>query len=447
MLKLAHRFVVLAATAAGAWFATSPALAVPFTTTTGDPGSADSYVQLGSTTNFGNATDVVIKDNGTGTTTRKGYLRFGLPEGGTTSASLDLTVSINNEGGVGVTPQTHSVNVWGLRDGNAGEAWIEGNGGADNSPAGEIVFSNAPANVTTNNHFTSGAVFLGRYSVSNTAVGGVNTFNAGTLNMFLNEDTNGNATIMLQRNGGNSGHNLAYASDEHATLAAPAISGNTAGVGLINITTGQGLGADTFVQQGSATTNFGSSTDLTIKGGTGTTTRKIYLRYDLSSLAGTDALGAALNFDVTLNNGGGTPAGPAEDFTVEVFGLLNGDPDELWNEATINWNNAPANTTDNNLVLAEVVSLGSFIVPASVAPYGVMFSSAALVDFINADTNGVATFILRRSAGGSANLIFGSDESSANAPRLSLLVAVPEPATGLLGLLSAMVLARRRRAA
>ena len=320
-------------------------------------------------------------------------------------------------------------------------------GGADNSPAGEIVFSNAPANVTTNNHFTSGAVFLGRYSVSNTAVGGVNTFNAGTLNMFLNEDTNGNATIMLQRNGGNSGHNLAYASDEHATLAAPAISGNTAGVGLINITTGQGLGADTFVQQGSATTNFGSSTDLTIKGGTGTTTRKIYLRYDLSSLAGTDALGAALNFDVTLNNGGGTPAGPAEDFTVEVFGLLNGDPDELWNEATINWNNAPANTTDNNLVLAEVVSLGSFIVPASVAPYGVMFSSAALVDFINADTNGVATFILRRSAGGSANLIFGSDESSANAPRLSLLVAVPEPATGLLGLLSAMVLARRRRAA
>ena len=85
MLKLAHRFVVLAATAAGAWFATSPALAVPFTTTTGDPGSADSYVQLGSTTNFGNATDVVIKDNGTGTTTRKGYLRFGLPEGGTTS--------------------------------------------------------------------------------------------------------------------------------------------------------------------------------------------------------------------------------------------------------------------------------------------------------------------------------------------------------------------------
>ena len=428
--------------------AATNALAVPYSTTTGGAGGADSYVQLGAaTTNFGTDPDVVIKDNTTATTTRKGYLRFGLPSGGYTSAAMDLTVSINNEGGGGVTPQTHSVNVWGLRDGNAGEAWIEGNGGTDNLPPGELIWNNAPASVVGNNHFTSGAVFLGRYSVANTAVGGVNTFSAATLNMFLNEDTNGNATIMLQRNGGTAGHNLAYASDEHATLAAPVISGNTAGVGLLNITTGQGQGADTFVQQGAATTNFGSDVNLTIKGGTGTTTRKAYLRYDLSALDGANALGAALNLDVTLNNGGGAGPGPAEDFTVEVFGLTDGDAGELWDESTINWNNAPANTVDNNL-LGNAVLLGSFIVPASVAPYGVMFSNAALLNFVNADTNGVATFILRRTAGGSANLVFGSDEhGTANAPRLSLLVAVPEPATGLLGLIGLVAMARRRRAA
>ena len=428
--------------------ASTNALAVPYSTTTGTGGGADSYVQLGAaTTNFGAAADIVIKDSAAVGTTRKGYLRFDLPDGGTTSASLGLTVSTNNEGGVGVTPQVHTVNVWGLRDGNAGEAWIEGNGGADNLPAGELTWNNAPANVTANNSFTSGAVFLGRYTVASTAVGGVNTFNAATLNMFLNEDTNGSATIMLQRVGGNGGHNLAYASDENATLAAPVISGNAAGVGLLNITTAQGLGADAFVQQGSATTNFGSGADLTIKGGAETTTRKVYLRYDLSSLGGTDALGAALNLDVTLNNGGGTPAGPPEDFTVEVFGLNNGDFGELWNEGTINWNNAPANTTDNGL-LANAVSLGSFIVPESNAPYGVMFSSAALLNFINADTNGVATFILRRtSAGTTSNLVFGSAEGTAGAaPRLSLLVTtIPEPATALTGLLGMALLAVRRR--
>lgn len=417
----------------------STAMAVPYSVSTGFGNGADSYVQLGAAgSNFGAAADVVIKDTAGGSTTRKGYLRFDLSGGSTAfmNAEVDLTVSINNEGGSGVTPQNHTVNVWGLKNGNAGENWGEGT----------INWTNAPANVTTNNEFTTGAVFLGRYSVAATPVGGVNTFNAGTLGIFLAQDTNDSATIMLQRDGGTGAHNLAYASDEHGSLAAPTINADTIHAQVLNITTNVGVGADAYVQQGAATTNFGSDANLVVKGGAGTTTRKAYTRFDLSALGNRDALAAGITLDVTTNNTGGVA--PAADFTVEVFGLVNGDAGELWSEAGINWNNAPANTTDNNL-LVNAVLLGSFLVPASAVPYSVTFSNAALLNFINADTNGAATLIFRRTTGGGENLAFGSGENTAVSPPTLTLIAnvIPEPTSALLGLIGLAGLARRRQRA
>ncbi len=426
------------ALAAGLGLATlfaSQVQAVPFQVDSGFGNGADTFVQLGSATNFGNSADLTIKDSGAGTTTRKAYIRFDLSGGSAAyiNSQIDLTVSVNNEGGSGVTPQVHTVNVWGLRDGNAGENWDELT----------TVNSNAPANVPTNNFLTTGAVFLGQYTVPNTPTNGVNTFSSPNLDAFLSQDTNGSATIILQRTGGNGGHNLVYASDESAVRPGPVLSANAFNGTVLNITTNDGIGADAFVQQGAATTNFGNSA-LVIKGGAGSTARKVYTRFDLANKGELDALGAALTFDVAGNNTNG--AAPPAAYTVEVFGLADGDAGEFWDESTINWNNAPANTTDNNL-LANAILLGSFLVPASEVGYSVMFSSQEMLDFINSDENDAVTFIFRRTNGGGTNLTFASGESTAfNPPTLTLIMpAIPEPATALLGVIGLSALAARRR--
>jgi hypothetical protein len=82
----------------------------------------------------------------------------------------------------------------------------------------------------------------------------------------------------------------------------------------------------------------------------------------------------------------------------------------------------------------------------------VSFSNTALTNFINADTNGVITLMLRRSggnAGGTNNLAFRSKEfdDGVGDPTAPTLTITPVPEPGTLALLGAGTLAliRRRR--
>ncbi|GAB6164848.1 hypothetical protein JCM19992_08480 [Thermostilla marina] len=246
----------------------------------------------------------------------------------------------------------------------------------------------------------------------------------------------------------------------------------TASASPVWITTEDGQGADAFVQGGAtAETNFGSIENVVVKNGpfNDQFARKGYLRFDLGQTLGGPISAATLALTVTANNSGGGNPAPAN-FTVDVFGLVDGFAgvdntansstaddadvhDEFWPENLIDWNSAPANVTSSGFDLdANALLLGSLAVTTGdVVGTTVFFSTPELVDFLNDDTNGVVTLILRRSgatAGNGPNLAFASKENSVYAaPTLLLDANLPEPSAWLLGLLAVpgLVYLRRRR--
>ena len=201
---------------------------------------SDTYVRLGlATTNFGNAPDIPVKNSGASSTTRQGYLRFDVSSllGETIQdVTLSLDMTTNNNGGnpQDPTPAAYTITVYGLNDGNVGETWVEGNGGTDNTPAGEINWNNAPDNDTANNGILgTDTTNLGSFVTP--AINPANnggpvpvTFSSQALADFVTSDSDGNATLILVRTSANGvGNNLAFASKEHATAGAPALAINT----------------------------------------------------------------------------------------------------------------------------------------------------------------------------------------------------------------------------
>lgn len=77
--------------------------------------------------------------------------------------------------------------VYGLTNGS-GESWVEGNGGTDNNPAGEITWNNAPTTMT----------LLGSFTGSGT---GYKTFTSTTLTNFVKADTDNQVTIIVKTTG------------------------------------------------------------------------------------------------------------------------------------------------------------------------------------------------------------------------------------------------------
>lgn len=263
-----------------------------------------------------------------------------------------------------------------------------------------------------------------------------------------------------------------------ACCAGPALNARAT---LYSITTGLGQGADTFVVASAGNTPpygpQGSAVNITLKNGTtvDATSRKGYLRFDLSAINLEIVTNVTLSLTVSMNNGGGTPVGPPQNFTVQVFGLTNGFAgvdgkwgtpdgdllddvdihDEFWPESVIDWDSAPASVTNHGQnFTSDAVLLGSFPVTSSqtIGARVTMLSTVAFVNFLNYDDNGVVTLMLRRSGGtaaGSPNLSFYSKEFSIGVatddPEL-MIQTIPEPATAtLVGLAAVILLGCRRR--
>ena len=230
----------------------------------------------------------------------------------------------------------------------------------------------------------------------------------------------------------------------------------------LTITTADGVGADTYVRwregEAETDTNYGDATtvrvlDPRILNSTAfSNTRKPYLRFDLSAV-GDDVVTAA-TLQLTY---AGTATGELRDSEIQVFGLDDGDPGESWGELDITWTNAPGNFQSCCNFDGNVTSfLGEFTREGDL-PAGeiVSFSSAALLNFLNADTDGQVTLMLAGVGNGDPGVFsaFTSKESAnvangtAQAPTLELdVVPIPEPGTAaLLGLaLGALATARRR---
>lgn len=103
--------------------------------------SADAYVRGGvyAAYNFGNANVISAEDHTNGTYDYQSYLRFDLSRvvGQVESAILKLTpIRL----GSGVSSMTLRLRL----APDAGDGWIEGNGGRDNKPTGELTWNNQP---------------------------------------------------------------------------------------------------------------------------------------------------------------------------------------------------------------------------------------------------------------------------------------------------------------
>jgi hypothetical protein len=171
--------------------------------------AADAYVRAGAytDTNYGDAGSLVLK-NASNDFNRQVYFRFAV-SAPVAEASIDLTVATNNEGGGGTTPQTFTVEVYGLAEA-LDDSWTEA----------EITWNNAPGNDTATHGFTEDATKLGSFLVEETPSGGSVSFTDPNLISFINQDTDHQITLMLRRTTGtSSSHNLVFASKEHATHA------------------------------------------------------------------------------------------------------------------------------------------------------------------------------------------------------------------------------------
>jgi hypothetical protein len=177
--------------------------------------TADTFVRGAENgdTNYGNNSSVTIKNaNGNGYD-RKGYIRFDV-SGTIMEASLDLTVSTNNDGGGGTTPQTFTIEVYGLAE-SLDHTWTEN----------DITWNNAPGNDTSSSAFAEEATLLGSFIVEPLPVGNMVSFSDPNLVDFINSDTDNQVTLLLRRTAGtSSSHNVAFASKEHTSYSAPTLN-------------------------------------------------------------------------------------------------------------------------------------------------------------------------------------------------------------------------------
>jgi len=213
-----------------------------------------------------------------------------------------------------------------------------------------------------------------------------------------------------------------------------------------------GLGADAGLGSDSGFSDTGafgtSGTTMEVRANDTATSRNRLgiLRFDLTDITG-DVSGASVTLYETGNNSR----------TVSVYGLVDGDAGESWDEATISYSTAPAISAITGTSgapatafdAARTVLLGTFNTTASTTE-NLTFSGAALDAFLAADTNDLVTLYFYRDGGGAVTLRtkeFNYTGTIGAPPTLTLPNAeVPEPAAlSLLGMGALALSARRRR--
>jgi PKD repeat protein len=200
----------------------------------------------------------------------------------------------------------------------------------------------------------------------------------------------------------------------------------TAGSSTIVTTTVARSGVSGVVQQDD-TGNFGGASWHVKNASQAALTRKAYLRFDLGAPAG-PVEGAHLDLVVHLidESIGDT------DQVLNVYGLTDESMDQ-WDPATTTWSVAPGNDTASKFAAdpARTDFLGTIELDFNgdkAAPVGstVTFDTGALTAFLGADTNGLVTLIIGRTANpkSSVNLLFKGD-SSASPPSLTITRSEP----------------------
>ena len=215
--------------------------------------------------------------------------------------------------------------------------------------------------------------------------------------------------------------------------------------------------ADSYIDSGAQSTNFGSDSQLFLRGGSvaGGTVEKLYYQFDVGGILAAGEVFDGVELSITTNGSqGSSPSG----FDWTLHGIT--DNNDSWTESTITWNNAPKNdTSGTGVVSTGTATLTNFTfapVPAGSDTYTI--SGAGLDEYVNwkagaiadpygngAATDTVATLIVTSNS----NLlgrILSLEGTSLNEPQLSYTV-VPEPSAfgALVGAAAFALVLRRRR--
>jgi hypothetical protein len=204
---------------------TVSAIPQPFSSISTLESSADAFVRAGSSANAnsGTATTLVVKNATTADNQRKAYIRFDLTGqdiNATPNASLQFVVA-------SAWDETTPWQVYGLKNADAGESWVESS----------ITWNNAPANTTGSGDalVSSRVVFLGTLATTGPQpLGKVLELQSAALDAFLLADTNNQVTFILTRTSTAAGNSV-VASRENTTLAAPVLEFDRGVPGFIEV--------------------------------------------------------------------------------------------------------------------------------------------------------------------------------------------------------------------
>lgn len=192
------------------------------------------------------------------------------------------------------------------------------------------------------------------------------------------------------------------------------------GEGWQLLSTGYGRGKDAFTESSGTGRNYGKEPYFRVKLSTFQThlNRTGFLCFDLQRFLGRGFESAELSLSIEPSDLGFATLVPDSSFA--VYGLIDENFD-AWDESTISDLESPDR--------GETVLLGHFKIAQGVSRGTCTLAGKPLVDFLNADTNGLATLIVRRetdeTAKGGLVHAFATKENGSNTPPLLRLKPRP----------------------
>lgn len=198
------------------------------------------------------------------------------------------------------------------------------------------------------------------------------------------------------------------------------------------LSTGYGRGKDAYVESSATSRNYGQEAYFRVKRSSIQIhlNRLGFLAFDLGAFEGRGFENAELNLAIEPSDLGFATLVPDSRFA--VYGLTDESADD-WSETEIKGSNAPAYAAegpDPHLPAADkTVLLGRFAIAQGVSRGSCTLTGQPLIDFLNADTNGLVTLIICRdtdeTAKGGLVHAFATKENGSNTPPLLRLKPKP----------------------